>query len=56
MNFLPGLRDSGIMRLIHHGIVRELLSPHLFMPMEVAEWSMAHNNGWNGANGMASNT
>jgi hypothetical protein len=24
--------------------------------MEAAEGRMAHNNGWNGANGMASNT
>ena len=28
----------------------------VFEPQEAAEGRTAHNNGWNGANGMASNT
>jgi hypothetical protein len=38
---------------VHH---RALSPPCEVHPVQAAEGRTAHNNGWNGANGMASNT
>jgi hypothetical protein len=37
-------------------ILNHSASLHICGPVEAAEGRTAHNNGWNGANGMASNT